>query len=210
MKAAFAIVLLAALSGCASKAQQEASRIGDVATADAPVVDACWRRAVASAPYQSLKGKMGEHNDSPTDAMKRNAGKATREEAAQILLLRRDYLAPCRKIALESAGRVHPIIVAILAENYAKADANTAKFATGKISWGEFVTENQALVTERRAQLLAAGENLQRSLGQASGAAADRERAAAVLSAWLHQQQVLMPSQPAISCRFVEAAVSCS
>jgi hypothetical protein len=69
--------------------------------------------------------------------------------------LHQEYLTPCRKIALESAGKVHPAIVAILTENYAKADANYAKFVTRKITWGEFVTENQALVNQRRARLLA-------------------------------------------------------
>jgi hypothetical protein len=210
MKAAFAVVLLVAVAGCTTKAQQQATRIQDVAVTDAPIVDACWRRAVASAPHQSLKSKMGEHSDSPTLAMKLNPNKATAEEGAQVLLLRRDYLTPCRKIALESAGKVDPAIVAILAQNYAKADENYARFATYKISWGEFVTENQALVTERRAQLLAAGESMQRSLSQTQPTqATDRQQAEAALSAWLRQQQVLLANQPATDCRYVGSTLNC-
>ncbi len=211
MKAALAVALLVAATGCATKAQQEATRIQDVAAVDAPIVDACWRRAVASAPYQSLKARMGEHSDSPTDAMKLDPSKATSAEAAQVLLLRRDYLAPCRKIALESAGKVHPAIVAILAQNYAKADENTAKFTSRGITWGAFVTENQALVTERRAQLLAAGESMQRRLGQPQATdAADRQRAEAALSSWAHRQQSLLPSQPATACQFVGPTLACT
>ena len=209
MKAAFAVVLLV-VAGCTTKAQQEATRIQDVAVTDAPIVDACWRRAVASAPYQSLKSKMGEHSDSPTPAMKLNPNKATAGESAQVLLLRRDYLASCRKIALEGASRVHPAIVAILAQNYAKADENYAKFATYKISWGEFVTENQTLVTERRAQLLAAGESMQQSLGQKRPVEApDRQRAEAALSSWMHQQQILLPDQPVTDCKYVGSTLNC-
>jgi len=56
--------------------------------------------------------------------------------------------------------------VAILTESYAKAATNSANLVAYKISWGEFVMENQAIVNQRRAQLLAAGESIQRSLSQ--------------------------------------------
>ena len=127
-----------------------------------------WRaeRSVAGPPHQALRGKMGDDSDALTLAMKANTEKATSEEAAQMRSLQRDYLAPCRKIALESAGKVHPTIVAILAESYAKAEANAADLVAQKISWGEFVTENQAIVTQRRGELLAAGESIQRSLSR--------------------------------------------
>ena len=90
----------------------------------------------------------------------------------------------------------------ILAENYARADENTARFIGRSITWGEFVTANQALVTERRAQLLAAGERMQRTLvdGQPTDAA-DRQQAEAALSTWTRQQQILLPNQPMTTCR---------
>jgi hypothetical protein len=109
---------------------------------------------------------MGENSDALTLGMKTSAEKATPEEAAQMLSLQRDCLAPCRKIALESAAKVHPSIVAILAENYAKAEANSARFVAYKISWGEFVRGNQAIVNRRRAELLAASESIRRSLSR--------------------------------------------
>jgi hypothetical protein len=157
---------LIALGGCATKAQQEVSRIEGIAAASAPVINACWARAVASPPHQALRGKMGDDSDALTLAMKTNAEKATSAEAAQMVSLQRDYLAPCRKIALESAGKVHPTIVAILAESYAKAEANAADLVAYKIGWGEFVTENQAIVNQRRGELLLAGESIQRSLSK--------------------------------------------
>jgi hypothetical protein len=165
-RASALLAVLIALGGCATKAQQEVSRIQGIAAASAPVIDACWARAVASPPHQALKGKMGDNSDALTLAMKTNAEKATPEEAAQMLSLQRDYLAPCRKIALESAGKVHPAIVAILAESYAKAEANSGNLVAYKISWGEFVMENQAIVNQRRAELLAAGESIQKSLSR--------------------------------------------
>ena len=48
--------------------------------------------------------------------------------------------------------------MAITAESYAKAEANSANLVACKISWGRFVMENQAIVNQRRAELLSAGE----------------------------------------------------
>jgi len=208
--AAFTLALLF-LAGCATPAQQEASRIGDVAANDAPVIDACWRRALTSPPYQALKPRIGDYSDSPTAAQKANPQKATPAEAAEVLALRRDYYAACRMIALESAARVHPAIVAILADNYAKVDANTARLAGGQIGWGAFVTENQALVTERRGQLLAAGESLQASVSRALPSDGERRQPAeAALARWTGQQQSLLANQPVTRCRYDGARLACT
>jgi hypothetical protein len=156
-------VTLLAIAGCASKTPPEAARVHGVAATDAPAIDACWRKVLTSPQHQALKAKMGDHADSPTSTMKGNREKATLQEAALLQSLQQDYLAPCRKMALESAAKVHPSIVAILTESYARADANTAQLVARQITWGEYVSENQAIVTHRRAELLAAGESMQRA-----------------------------------------------
>jgi len=56
-RASALLAVLIALGGCATKAQQEVSRIQGIAAASAPVIDACWARAVASPQHQALKGK---------------------------------------------------------------------------------------------------------------------------------------------------------
>ena len=153
---------LVVVASCTSKTPPEADRIHGIAATDAPTIDACWRKVLASPPHRALRARMGDHADSPTSAMKSNAEKATAQEAALLSALQRDYLAPCRGMALESAAKVHPTIVAILSDSYARADANSARLVAREITWGEYVSENQAIVTHRRAELLAAGESLQR------------------------------------------------
>lgn len=161
MKAIFLGIALLTIGGCAATTPPEAARVHGIAATDAPAIDACWRKVLASPQHQSLRDRMGDHADSPTAAMKSNPAKATPQEAALLQSLQHDYLAPCRKMALQSAAKVNPTIVAILAESYARADANTARLVARDITWGEFVSENQAIVTHRRAELLAAGEALQ-------------------------------------------------
>jgi hypothetical protein len=162
MKAIFLGIALLAIGGCASTTPPEAARVHGIAATDAPAIDACWRKVLTSPQHQALRARMGDHADSPTAAMKNNREKATPQEATQLLSLQQDYLAPCRKMALESAAKVHPAIVTILTDSYARADANTAQLVSRQITWGEYVSENQAIVTHRRAELLAAGESMQR------------------------------------------------
>jgi hypothetical protein len=166
MKAIFLGIALLAISGCAGKTPPEAARVHGIAATDAPAIDACWRKVLTSPQHQALKEKMGDHADSPAAAMKSNPAKATPHEAALLQSLQQDYLAPCRRMALASAAKVHPAIVAVLADSYARADANTARLIDREITWGEYVSENQAIVTHRRAELLAAGEAMQRDLQQ--------------------------------------------
>jgi hypothetical protein len=159
---ALVIAALVGLGGCASKTPPEAVRVHAIAASDASAIDACWRKVRASPQHQALKDRMGDHADSPTATMKSNPAKATPQEAGLLQSLQQDYLAPCRKMALESAAKVHPSIVAILTDSYARADANTAQLVVRQITWGEYVSENQAIVTHRRAELLAAGETMQK------------------------------------------------
>ena len=154
-------LLLLLLGGCTGKTPPEAARVYGIAATDAPSIDACWRKVLSSPQHQALRDKTGDHADSPTGAMKSNPARATPQEAALLQSLREDYLVPCRKMALQSAAKVHPSIVAILTDSYARGDANTARLISRDITWGEYVSENQAIVTHRRAELLAAGEAMQ-------------------------------------------------
>ena len=166
MKAIFLGIALLAIGGCASRTPPEAARVHGIAATDAPAIDACWRKVLSSPQHQALREKMGDHADSPTAAMKSNPAKATPQEAALLQSLQQYYVAPCRKMALTAAAKVHPTIVAILTDSYARADANTARLIDREITWGEYVSENQAIVTHRRAELLAAGEAMQRDLAK--------------------------------------------
>ena len=155
---AAAVVLI----GCASRTPPEAVRVHGIASTDAPAIDACWRKVLTSPQHQALRNRIGDYADSPTASMKSNPAKAAPQEAALLRSLYQEYLAPCRRMALESAAKVHPAIVAILTDSYARADANMARLVDRDITWGEYVSENQAIVTHRRAELLAAGEAMQR------------------------------------------------
>src|SRR6187401_3726509 len=102
MKAIFLGIALLAMGGCASTTPPEAARVQGIAATDAPAIDACWRKVLASPQHQALRARTGDHADSPTAAMKSNREKATPQEAALLQSLQQDYLVPCRTMALQS------------------------------------------------------------------------------------------------------------
>jgi hypothetical protein len=53
MKAIFLGIALLAIGGCASRTPPEAARVHGVAATDAPPIDACWRKILASPPYRA-------------------------------------------------------------------------------------------------------------------------------------------------------------
>jgi hypothetical protein len=212
------VVAMLALGGCATQAQQEMSRMKQVGDEARGPVNDCWARLAASPQYQALKDKMG--GDSPSLAMKTSEQKATPEEASQVLSMHQDYIAPCRKLSLEAAAKINPGFVSVLAKSYARADANYAQFVTRKITWGEFVTENQAVFAQRQSDLAAVGQAIQHNLEQSHGVeVARRQQAAAALSSWAYQQQVLLQNQQMINamnqprmtnCQYVGTYLNCT
>ena len=213
MKTAPLSFTLLALACCATKAPHEASRAQVVAASDAPAIDACWLRGLKSPPQQALRARMGDYADSPTSVMKASRDRASAAEIAELVALQQDYLLPCRKLAMESAGKVDPAIVAILAGSYAATDANYRRLATHEIAWGEFVSENQAIVTQRWANLLATGETLQRSLAASQAAVPAQRQAMSALEAWTREQQVpfrSVPSPRGLDCRYIGSVLTCT
>ncbi len=158
------------VAGCALAACQPAAppapeidRLAAAASRDTAAIDACWRAVLASPPHRTLRDRIGDHADSPSAAQRASRDRASPAEVALLVELQREHVEPCRRMAVASAAAVHPSVAAILRDSYARADATAARLKDGTITWGEYVAESQAIVTDRRAELLAAGEALQRA-----------------------------------------------
>ena len=166
------LVASVGLVACQSPARPapEVDRLAAAATRDTAAIDACWRAVLASPEHRALRDRMGDHADSPSAVQRASRDRATPDEVALLTALQRDHVEPCRRLALASAAAVHPSIVAILRDSYAQSDAIAARLKNGTITWGEYVSESQAVVTNRRAELLAAGETLQRAAARSPAA----------------------------------------
>jgi hypothetical protein len=152
VKLALLLASALALGACATAAQREVARMNKATTAAVTNIDACWQRVESSAPYRALKGKLPPPDGSaPPVALLFDQTKPTPEEAALLLALRRDYVTPCRKLALEDTGKIVPSFAAVMAKAYADADADFDRLARREVSWGDY-----ALGVQRRREALGA------------------------------------------------------
>jgi hypothetical protein len=136
------------------------------------------------------------------------SGNATPAETAQLLQAYRDRLVPCRKAELEGASTVHPALVAILADSYARRDHNLLQLVTGRMSWKVWRDEDEAIAAwaASRAELfrdrLTSGED-----GFARSDA--RHEATLSLQAWADRQRALIQRHSAIDSKVQTRLTTC-
>ncbi len=151
----------------------------------------------------------------PADVRSDNA---TPAEKAQLLQDYLDRLVPCRKGELEVASTVHPALVAILAESYARRDHNLLQLVTGRMSWKAWRDEDGAIAAwaASRAELLR--DRLTSGEGGFTRSDA-RHDATLSLQDWAKRHEALIQQQSAVdstvktrltTCRYDGVVLHCT
>lgn len=127
---------------------------------------------------------------------------------------------PCRKIRLEAANEISPLLVAPFADRYALTDAAYLGLVERKLTWGEFFRAIEAARVETKKQYDAVSAQVRRGLEQSHTAeVAQRQRAAAAINQWTYQQQVLAQQQQMLNtmnaprttnCQYIGAQLNCT
>jgi hypothetical protein len=141
----------------------------------------------------------------PADA---HAGNVTPAETARLLQDYRDRLVPCRKAELEVASTVHPALVAILAESYARRDHNLLQLVTGRMSWKAWRGEDEAIAAwaASRAELF----RDRQASGEGGFTPSDaRHEATLSLQDWADRQRALIQQQSAIDSQVQTRRTTC-
>jgi hypothetical protein len=142
-------ILVVALGGCATAAEQEVTRIKDTSQRARAVTDSCWSRAWAQDGFVALSNRLAmKYSVPPTLAQRSDAGKPTPEERQVLSDLHRDWLTRCRKAAIHGA-------VAMLAASHRpmmryaeREDAIYAGLVQGRLTWGDANTQLAAIRSE--------------------------------------------------------------
>jgi hypothetical protein len=183
MRKVVAVLLTLCVAGCATAAQREVERMKSSAERGISASDACQAKVEATPDYQSIKALM-PGQDGPSLVAQTNSSKAAPEEIRALFAVHAAAV-PCRKIRLEAAGDVSPLLVPPLAEHYARVDAAYVGLVERKLTWGEFNRAVEASRLQGKSQFEAAAAHLQRGLNQSHSAeVARRQQAAAALSNW--------------------------
>jgi hypothetical protein len=117
----------------------------------------------------------------------------------------------CRKIALDGAAAVHPLLVAALVEYFSDVDRVWIDAAKGNLSWGKFNDSRQSAYhqfQDKYAQISAQiGTQLQ---NQHQFELEQRQRAAAAMQQWASQQQQIAVQQQAIAAANRPHMINCN
>ena len=180
------------LAGCETSAQKEASRMGEAVKTGLSQMRACNERAYASDEMQALKGKMPPLEGTPAMELQTNTTLPTTQESAILTQLHRNYLAECRRIAVEEAAKAHPAFGAVVAQNNTQADIAYAKLVQRQTTWGQFAQASMERQTAVRAALVDAEGKIKQQLNSAHAFEIQQRQAmAAALSQMAYQQQVI-------------------
>ena len=150
----------------------------------------CDTQVEATPEYQSIKAYMPT-DEGPSLATQTNSSKATPEEIRSIFAVHA-AMAPCRKIRVEAAHDVSPLLVPRLVEKYTRNYAIFVGLVEKKLTWGEFSRALEALHIAGKKQFDAAIAQIAQGLNQSQSAeVVRRQQAANALAQWGYQQQVL-------------------
>ena len=132
--------MVALLAACTA-AQMETLRVRSVAIESLVEANACAATIASKPRYADLATKTHLiSGDIPAHKLA-DARVLTREDS-RALLWYFSELQECRRVLLEGAVRMHPLIVTIFIEWFAASDRIYAEAIFGRLAWGQF---NQAL-----------------------------------------------------------------
>ena len=130
------------VAGCGSTttgAQQEANRIKSVAADYKAAGMDCQQKIAANPDYAPLKAKTSI--DTPPQFALQMLNDKTLPTKKEIALLYRVYSdgQECRKIYLDGASNMSPLVHSVLVENYAAAEKLWAQATAGRLTWGNLM-----------------------------------------------------------------------
>jgi hypothetical protein len=129
-------ILVLALGGCATAAEQEMTRMTDTAKRAVAVADDCWSRAQAQDGYVALGSKLTLKYGPPTAAQLADGAKPTPDERQTLSDLYRDWITPCRKAMIDGAVAVLPPLHRTLLHYAEGEDTVFAALIQGRLTWG--------------------------------------------------------------------------
>ena len=191
-----AAIVTVAVAGCQTGAQKKQQAMLDNVAAARAATEPCFAEVESHPEFQGILAKMPPRgNESPPLAMLANQDRPTDAEIAALYAFHQAQQ-PCRKIALESVGRIHPAVVSVFVEGYSRLDREYVRLVRRESCWGDFAQAREALKTELAAKLQAVGDEIDRQLAnEQTYELQQRQQASERLMQWSAQQQLLYQQQ---------------
>ena len=191
----------------------EANRIRKVSTDTAASGRACIAQITEDPKYELLRTKLylGTDNQYPLE-MLTDRSFPTQAEIKQIYGLHNE-VQQCRKLILEGAAKIHPLVLANMVEAYSESDKVTVEAVGGRLSWGEINQRKKDIATRAQTNMADADVQISSQLqNQHQFELEQRQRAAAAFQQWNYQQQLIHAvNRPmTTNCNYIGSTVSCN
>ena len=131
-----------------SGAQQEADHIQSVSAQYGSASQYCNQKIADNPDYAPLKAKTSL--DTPPQFTLQMLNDKTSPNKKEISLLYRVYgdRQQCRKIYLDGAAQMSPLLLNVLVENYSDGDKLWAQATAGRLTWGQFNQSRKDINTQ--------------------------------------------------------------
>jgi hypothetical protein len=193
------VCVVAALLAACTAAQVETFRMRSVAIETLTQALACGSEITSRPQYADLGTKMhfGRGDSIPPQKLA-DTRLLTRDDSIALLTF---YIETqrCRRIILEGAVRMHPLVVTVFIDWFAASDRVYAEAILGRITWGQFNQALKELGLQTQVRLQQADALI---AANAQNPQFDNEQRLIAMQAferWVNQQRVLATRQRAIS-----------
>jgi hypothetical protein len=203
--------ILLSLGGCSTQAQIEASQIASATAGANASFQACTQNVANNPEYApiELKTPISAYPQWSLQMLNDNSSPSKKE----ILLLYRVYgdMQECRKIPLDAASKMHPLLLLAAIETYSESDKLWAQVTAGRLRWGQFNQGRKQIYTGGQEKVLQANTQISAELNnQHYAELEERERAAAAFQEWASQQQQIALQAQAIATMNRPRVINCS
>jgi hypothetical protein len=203
------VVLLLSLAGCSTAAQREAARIQSVGADAKTASDACFENVANNADYAPLKSKTALNSPQYSLQMLNDKTSPSKQEISLLYRVYEDNQ-ECRKIVLDGASKMHPLVLLAYVDTFSESDKLWAGATAGRLTWGQFNQGRKDLSTQAQEKLIQANAQIGSQLqNQNQAELAQRQRAAAAFQQWSYQQQQLAVQRQAIAAANRPRTINC-
>jgi hypothetical protein len=188
---AFSLLLCAAISGCATQAQQKFQTMTAENKQNVAQFNECNAAAYNSPQFSILRPHLPAKTSDITLGQLADTSFATPEEAQAILAVHPKFQ-ECRKSLVANLAQAEPSLVPILVASFNKRDDDLLALIQRKTSWGDFVRKIRDGAAETQAALAAEDQRVVGGLQEENEAElAQRQHAAEVLATWAQTQEMI-------------------
>jgi len=117
----------------------------------------------------------------------------------------------CRKIQLDGAAKIHPLVLLTTIETYSASDKLWADATSGRLTWGKFNEGRRNVALDAQRKSIEADAQITAQLqNQHQFELEQRARAAAAMQQWAYQQQALQAQQQYINAVTRPRTINCN